>query len=1323
LPSYLRVLAFLIAPNAEIISTAQRYLRIASFLLLLMCWLGSGVMAQIYRFVSVSTPMQRQQTKWVVFGLTAAVVGYFDFQLPLALAPALRRPTDLAILFNMIGKPVSMVLLLLAPISIMISLLRYRLWDIDPIIHRTVVYGGLTAAMAAFYIASVFVLQRLFEAITGQGSDLAIVLSTLAISALFQPLRRRLQNLIDRAFYREKVDFRRALTNFSREIRTIIELPELLKMLIDRTTEMLHIAHAAVFLYTPNEEGEGEFELVETRNLPPGEGEQLSLAGSQIGRLQDGLPLAYRREDVFSLLLPLTATRHETNALVGALALGPRLSGQRYTREDQTLLMGLADQAGTAIDVARLIEEREAEAQRRTEIERHLEAHRSSPIRRAEVFAENLLFEPSTALTRLYQLAQRAGQDRDAASLIDNLPQVLENLGAEPLANLAAGLNYRVEGELEPEVLPVGLRTLITQLESYPKEGVHYVCRWEPGQPHREAPHDASKEGLQHAAEALTVYRLCSTALEANTIPLIVELLGPLRTPRGETEDMRLFPDLESVIVELRVVAEALHAYERVDTSRDKLAYLASAVEQLRRVDYLARTELGSADRPVFHQIAENWLTVVTGAMGELQTRAQIVCRLLTCHTWQADVVPLVLSMRNDGRGAALNIRITLAPAPEYTLVDEGAKIERLAPGEEARVELRVRPHLDESTDHFRARFVILYTDPRGPDQVESFADVVRLLGAEGEFQFIPNPYVVGTPLEADSPLFFGREDVVAFVQENLTAQHSNNLVLIGQRRTGKTSLLKQLPVRLGDEYLPIYLDGQALRLDPGLPNFFLSLATEMAFALEDRGFSIDMPEYGDFAASPATFFERGFLTRVRQAIGDRHVVIMFDEFEELETAVKRQPRSVHLWLPAAPDPARAGPERHLLRHPPAGRAGVRLLERAIQHQPLPPHRLPGARGGHAPDPGTGGRVWDAVRRPGAGQNVAGDGGPPLLFAVAVPQPGQPPQPHGAQLCHHRRRQRGTGRDPGLRRGPLCLPVDGGGAGAAAGAGRAEPHDAPHRPGDAGAGGRLPGRAGRQPGAADVERRPTRPRPARRSGRRQRGRPHRRHRLSLAAGALGPVGGKVQVPQPGDGGGAEITQDPPPAGRCCQRETSLETDPRLVCVLHTGSLPRDRHPYGSIAPRWATSPAEVEHDKRHDGQQAAQEHGGDDGGQPQRPDHHPFVGLFVGFHRILLGQWDGNVLEFCGGLLCDACEFGIGFQVFLDQRAGIGAHFVCQIQRQQVENHISCNLHTQHTPFLTGAVGRVVCNPRLPTPDGQRAAHDLQTADSKSALLSHAHGR
>jgi hypothetical protein len=263
------------------------------------------------------------------------------------------------------------------------------------------------------------------------------------------------------------------------------------------------------------------------------------------------------------------------------------------------------------------------------------------------------------------------------------------------------------------------------------------------------------------------------------------------------------------------------------------------------------------------------------------------------------------LAIRNDGRGGALNLSVGLSPTSEYTLLDQAVQIERLAAGEEVQVTLRVCPRLAADGSHLRARFLIRYADPRGPDQVEHFADEVQLLAADQPFQFIPNPYVVGTPLQSGSPLFFGRADLLAFIEENLAAAHRNNLVLIGQRRTGKTSLLKQLPSRLGDRYVPVYLDGQSLGLDPGLPNFFLALATEIAFALDDRGFDVAPPELNELADSPAATFERAFLPCVREAIGARHLLLLLDEFEELEGVVRR----------GSLDPSIFGFLRHVVQH------------------------------------------------------------------------------------------------------------------------------------------------------------------------------------------------------------------------------------------------------------------------------------------------------------------------------------------------------------------------------------------------------------------------
>jgi len=311
-------------------------------------------------------------------------------------------------------------------------------------------------------------------------------------------------------------------------------------------------------------------------------------------------------------------------------------------------------------------------------------------------------------------------------------------------------------------------------------------------------------------------------------------------------------------------------------------------------------------DRPIIERLVNTWLTVVTGVMSELQTRARLACRLLTRRTWSDEVITLTLAVRNEGRGAALDVRVSLAPAPEYTLLDEAVQIERLAAGEERRIEVRVRPRLAQNVSQFRANFALLYDDPHAAGQLDHFADVVYLLVDAGEFQFIANPYVVGTPLQTGSPLFFGRDDIIQVIQENLLAAHQNNLVLIGQRRTGKTSLLKQLPARLDERYVPVYLDGQSLALDPGLANFFYSLATEISFALEDQGFELTTGfELAAFADSPAATFERSFLPVVYRAMGERCLLLLLDEFEELETSVRR----------GNLDPSIFGFLRHLIQH------------------------------------------------------------------------------------------------------------------------------------------------------------------------------------------------------------------------------------------------------------------------------------------------------------------------------------------------------------------------------------------------------------------------
>jgi hypothetical protein len=199
--------------------------------------------SQLYRYRYVSSPAERQQTKWVVFGMVSAGLGTVAFEIPISGSPLGQFDPlpALAIQAGLFGT------LSLIPLSIGVAIVYDRLWDIDIVIRRTLVYGTLTASLALVYFGSVALAENTFRALTNEGKppQLAVVVSTLVIAALFNPLRRRIKSLIDKRFYRSNYDARKTLEAFSATLSRETNLDALsddLVTVVERTMQPAHVS-------------------------------------------------------------------------------------------------------------------------------------------------------------------------------------------------------------------------------------------------------------------------------------------------------------------------------------------------------------------------------------------------------------------------------------------------------------------------------------------------------------------------------------------------------------------------------------------------------------------------------------------------------------------------------------------------------------------------------------------------------------------------------------------------------------------------------------------------------------------------------------------------------------------------------------------------------------------------------------------------------------------------------------------------------------------------------------------------------------------------
>jgi hypothetical protein len=212
--------------------------------------LATVVLVQLHRYRRVSSPRERQQTKWVVFGIAVTITVLVLLTMLTLIFPVLAESTSLyPLTYNLFGACWP----LFFPLSFGVAMLRSRLWDIDNIINKALVYGLLTGLLGALYAGLIIGLESLAGLFGGTAAQnpVVLVISTLAIAALFLPVRRRIQVIIDRSFYRRKYDAEKTLAAFSATLRNQVDLEQVRAQLLAVVNETMQPTHVSLWLRPP----------------------------------------------------------------------------------------------------------------------------------------------------------------------------------------------------------------------------------------------------------------------------------------------------------------------------------------------------------------------------------------------------------------------------------------------------------------------------------------------------------------------------------------------------------------------------------------------------------------------------------------------------------------------------------------------------------------------------------------------------------------------------------------------------------------------------------------------------------------------------------------------------------------------------------------------------------------------------------------------------------------------------------------------------------------------------------------------------------------
>ena len=412
---------------------------------------------------------------------------------------------------------------------------------------------------------------------------------------------------------------------------------------------------------------------------------------------------------------------------------------------------------------------------------------------------------------------------------------------------------------------------------------------------------DAAKRDWHQRSEWLDFITAANALYQAPTITEI-SLLRPQYMQLIHEREEPLHPGAS--IHALKEPITNLRDSERVELFEDRFVYLNEATGHLRELREKLSWYPTSIESDIVLALTERWIGLIEAEIEGLRGQANLTVGLSTQRIIPGDEATVVLELTNKGRAPAERVVVDLLPDPSYEVLRQPETIALLPAGRTRQATAILKPLAE---DRFRLSAHITYSDRAERERTIPFGDLVHVLSPMVDFKPVVNPYAPGTPLRRNSELFYGREDIFEFISETASRRDQQHvLILVGQRRTGKTSTLLRLGKHLPDDLVPVYIDCQSLGVVEGMAALFHDIAWLISDALVERGIDLAVPEMNVWDANPTNYFQRQFIPQALALLMDEaRLLLVFDEFEAFEDLVEKGilPSTMFTYL------------RHLMQH------------------------------------------------------------------------------------------------------------------------------------------------------------------------------------------------------------------------------------------------------------------------------------------------------------------------------------------------------------------------------------------------------------------------